>query len=100
MQAAQPVHAAGSWGALHDQRAVLRKHDQPDLRLWSRQRLVHDLLRGNRGSMLDQRQLLPALLVCLRVLPHVVAAKRIMSIERSPGWKLVVPHPFPQHGPG
>ncbi len=85
MQAAQPLHATGCWAALYDQRAVLRKYDQPDLRIWAWQRLIHDLLRGHRCPVLDQRQLLPALLVCLRGLPHVAIAKRVLAIEGNPG---------------
>ena len=67
----QAVQTAGGRVALYDQRAMLREHDESDLRIRSRQRESDHLLWGNRGHVLDGGKLLPALLVCLRVLPHV-----------------------------
>src|SRR5215218_7191342 len=85
MQAMQTVRAAGGRLALHDQQPMLHERNEPDLLGGPGQQRYNNLLRWDRRHVHEQRELLPALLLCRRLLPPVVTVRRASAFERDLG---------------
>jgi hypothetical protein len=93
MRAMRAMRAAGGWLALHDQQAMLHERNQPDLLGGPGQQRYNNLLWWDRRHVHEQRELLPAFLLCRRLLPPVVTVRRASAFERDLGRKLATPSP-------